>query len=320
MSTAAESTSRGAGHVAVALGVLLFSTIEVASKAAMPAIGPFQLAFLRFFIAGLVLLPFALWNLRVGGYRFKKQDLLVISGLALVGVTSLSTCFHLGVQWLPAHQAAILFSGHPVFVAIIAPALLGEKVTRRGWIAIGCGVAGVACLLVTGAGGREVCAEPNWMATATGAVFTLGAMFFFSLYSVLSKKVLPRFGAVAMTSLVSLVGCLGLLPWVLGEKSGWWKSVPPSAWGAVAWLALAATALAYVLYFAGLKRIPATRGAQWFFMKPLVAVLLAWGWLGEKPSWMTGLAAIFILSGTVVAIRIDEIRSATTPASSSTRG
>ena len=286
------------GYAQVTLAILLFSTIEVVAKYAQPGVPPFRLGFFRFLIAGWLLLPFAVQNMRSMGVRLSPADLLRLGALSIVGVVLLSICFHLGVQWVPAHQSAILFSGNPVFVAVLAPFLLGERVDRRGWISLAISTLGVGCLLLAGEGGDSAASSDQWR----GVSLTLCAMLSFAVYTVISKRVVARYGILGMTSIVAITGSLLLLPVT------WWHDgfpFQPMTWAegaAVAWLAVMATAVAYALYFGGLSRVTATRGAMLFFLKPVTAALLAWLMLGERPGAMAALGTVFILSGTATAL------------------
>ncbi len=135
------------GYAWVLLAVLLFSTIEVVTKAMGPVRPALQLAFLRFFLAGLVLLPLALRELHRKGRRLARQDWVLYAGLGLIGVTAGIGLYHLALARLQANQAAILFSGNPVFVVALAPALLKERVDRRQVAALALGVAGMTCFV-----------------------------------------------------------------------------------------------------------------------------------------------------------------------------
>jgi drug/metabolite transporter (DMT)-like permease len=206
----AARPSRAEGWLELTAAVLLFSTIEAAAKWALPYVPPFRMGLYRFVTAGLVLLPFAIWRLRRSGFRWQRTDGPVLLGLALVGVTALSVCFHLGVAWMPAHQAAILFSGHPVFVAVLAPALLGERMTRRGWFALGLSAAGVACLLLADA---HHGAATSVREAAVGVLFMLGAMLAFSIYTYIDVTAITPtpLGEGKTTTTIGLVQGLGKL-------------------------------------------------------------------------------------------------------------
>ena len=287
-----RSTTRW-GYAALASAILLFSTIEVASKWIGPSVPPLRLAVLRFLAGGLALAPFAAREIR--SRKWTRQDLLILAGLALTGVTALSGFYHFAITLMPANQAAILFSGNPVFVAALAPALLGERIGRRERGAMALGVAGTIAFL-WGRGHFS-------LQTAAGVMFMLCAMFFFALYTVLTKKCLPRYGAVPLTCLACIFGSLALVPVSWLREGSPFRAIPLPALLAVAYLALATTALAYVLFFHGLKRVPASRGSLFFFIKPPAAALLAWLVLHEAFTLPMAAGTALILAGTALTLR-----------------
>ena len=247
-------TGSPAGYAWVLLGVLLFSTIEVVSKALCPARPALQLAFLRFFLAGLVLLPFALHALHRQGRRLTRQDWLLYGGLGLIGVTAGIGLFHLAIERLPANHAAILFSGNPVFVAAMAPALLHERIGRRHAVALGLALAGTVCFLW----------DRGHLSTrvASGVTLMISSMAAFALYTVLSKKVVGRHGAIVLTTFVSLLGGLFLLPLTWIQDGPPWRLMVPWHWLAVGYLAVFTTAIGYAAYFHGLRHVSASRGSM----------------------------------------------------------
>lgn len=295
MSEGGSPAGHRGGYGWVLLAVLLFSTIEVVSKWMSPLRPPLQLAFLRFFIAGLVLLPFAIAGLRRRGVKPGRKDAAIFAGLGLIGVTCAIGAFHTAIAFLPANQAAILFSGNPVFVAILAPAVLGERLDRRRLGALLLGLAGTAAFLWD-RGHLSIRA-------ASGVVFMLGAMFAFALFTILSKKVTPRYGAIAIVSLASLAGSLALLPMTWLHDGCPFRVMTAPHWAAIAYLALVATAAAYAAWFHGLRHLEASHATLLFFVKPVAASALAWVVLGERLGWLSAVGAAMILAATAVALR-----------------
>jgi len=116
------------GIIALLLGILVFSSIEVVSKMIETGLPPFRLAMLRFFIGGAILLPAALKK-NGNGRNFRTKDYLEFAKLGLIGVTITIGIYHLAIKYCPASVAAIIFSCNPAFVALFAPLLLGEKMT-----------------------------------------------------------------------------------------------------------------------------------------------------------------------------------------------
>jgi len=290
-----DASSSKTGYAWVLLAVLLFSTIEVVAKAMGPVRPALQLAFLRFFLAGLVLLPLALRVLRREGKRLTRQDWVLYSGLGFVGVTAGIGLYHLALARLQANQAAILFSGNPVFVVALAPALLKERVDRRQIAALALGVAGMTCFVWERGG-------PS-LRTAAGVMLMVASMVAFALYTVLSKKVIGRHGAIVLTSLASLLGGLFLLPLTWINDGPPWRGLTPWHWLAVAHLAVFATAAAYAAYFHGMGRVSASRASTLFFAKPVLAALLAWFLLREPLGTASLLGGTLIVAATALAIR-----------------
>jgi drug/metabolite transporter (DMT)-like permease len=261
------------GYAALLAAILLFSTIEVGTKLVGDAIPPLRLAFLRFAITGLLLLGPAIRRMRLWREPLRPADLRVLLMLGIVGVTVSIGFYHLSLRYLPANVAAVVFSANPVFVVLFAPAILGERLTAQRIAAVAVGLAGVT---VIGCGKASL--EPGFV---KGLACMLGALISFALYSVLSRRFMPRFGAVVMTSFAGLIGGALLLPWSWAMEGSPLVAMSAPTWLKLLYLSGAATALGYLLFFLGLGRVGASKGSMLFFLKPVLASLCAWLVLGE---------------------------------------
>ena len=286
------------GLLALFAGIVLFSTIEVASKLMQVGGGntagkyPFWLAFFRFFGAGLILLLPALHRLRRRQIRLSGRDLGKLAGLGLLGVTLMSGLYHLSLVLLPANVAALLFSCNPVFVVLFAPLFLSETLTVRKLAAT------VLCLAGIWVMGRD---HADGVAPV-GLLLMLAAIVVFAFYTVFFKQLTPRFGALPVTAFACLSGGLPLLAVACLAEGVPLASYGLSDWLGIAWLTVFATALAYFLYIYGINHVEAGRGSMAFFMKPFLAALFAWLLLGETlPLPVLGGAAL-ILTGMLAAL------------------
>ncbi|QHI70465.1 DMT family transporter [Tichowtungia aerotolerans] len=289
--------SSGIGLTALILGVLLFSTVEVASKLMQIGDGiagsnPFWLACFRFVITGLVLAAPARSELRRRNVRIGLRDWMVLFGVGLVGVTLMASLFHLGIMFLPANIAALIFSCNPVFVVLFAALMLSEKITLRKLGAVLLCLTGVGALAKDRADGVGL----------QGILIMAAATLAFALYTVFSKKIIPRYGALTIITLASLIGGVILLPIAFTLEG-----VPFSEYGAVDWfgtvyLAIFGTAIGYFLYIHGIGHVGAGTGSMAFFLKPFAAAFFAWLILDEKFSTPEILAGIFILAGMITAL------------------
>lgn len=289
---------RGWGVLSIA--IFLFSTIEVVSKIVVretvALAGSFTscdallLACYRFFVAGVFLIGAASGS----GKRVIRElgvgDWARLGLLGLVGVTMCTSLFHLSLRTIPAAQGAMIFSANPIFVAALAPTLLGESLTLRKASGIFLGFAGVFVL----------CRARGHLGTTTvGALLMVGASFFFALYTVLGKRIFRPSSRRALIGTAFVLGSLPLMPVSLSDEAHLAHLIASngSVVLSVLYLGLAATGTGYLLYFQGLHRIGASKGATVFYLKPVFASLLAVLLLGETVSAAMVAGTAVILSG-----------------------
>jgi drug/metabolite transporter (DMT)-like permease len=283
------------GLSALLAGVVLFSTIEVASKLMQIGGGivgrsPFWMAALRFIIAGTVLLFPALRKLR--SQRFGLRDAAALAGLGLLGVTLMSSLYHLAITFLPANVAALVFSCNPVFVVLFAPLVLPEKITLRKLGAVALCLIGIWILA----------RDRTENLSQVGLFIMLAAIIIFALYTVLFKKMTPRYGALPVTAFTGLFGGLCILPLALWVEGFPLAGYGPVDWISMAYLSLIGTALGYFLFIYGLGHVEAGIGSMAFFLKPFLAAIFAWIVLREELTAPMLIGGALILGGMAVAL------------------
>lgn len=279
------------GLIALLLGILVFSSIEVVSKMIETGLPPFRLAMLRFLIGGVILLPAVLKHNREG---FRRKDYHAFAMLGLIGVTITIGIYHLAINYCPANVAAIIFSCNPAFVALFAPFLLGEKVTVTKIISVVLCLAGISWI------GFHF--EQTGSPSVVGVVLMFVSAICFAFYTVLLKKAVPTYGALTVTCAAGLFGSLFLLPITLGIEglSGW--DCGFAGWMGVFYLGIVATGLGYLFYFYGISNVEASLGSMTFFLKPFIAALLAWVILGEKLNHSVLTGGVVILVGIAITV------------------
>ncbi len=198
----------------------------------------------------------------------------------------------------------------PLFVAILARLFLDEPLTRPILLALATGLIGTA-LLVGGQGGRD---PPIWGAGsglallrldyALGNLLALGAGLSYAVYALVGRATQVG-GGTAPASLAALsftTAAILLTPLALANGLRLPANFP--AWGAVLYLGLVPTALAYALYLRGLKTVPATVASIGTLVEPLTASLLAALFLGERltPGSFAG-AGLMLSSLAILSLR-----------------
>ena len=269
----------------IVMTIVLFSTVEVATKMLGP-MDPFWLAFLRYFSSGLVLLPLGWRSLRREGWH-------VLWGPALMGVLGITVAiglFHWALLGLPASRGAVIFSLNPLFASLMALFLLREPLTKTRLWGMLLALGGV---WLVGYGFAWPHFDTLW-----GPLAMMASAAAFGAFAALNRSWVRRLGAAAVNSINFLVGSVLLLP---GVRS---YALPTSrsGWLILLHLCLLATALAFVMYFKGLSRVPVGAGTSLFFLKPLLATLFAAVVLGETLSLSFWLGIFLIFGGLVLTL------------------
>jgi drug/metabolite transporter (DMT)-like permease len=288
------------GYLFVLAAIGLFSTIEVVSKylqsggGAAGRVGPSQVAALRFlFGAGFVLV--LLVGKRQGRFiaGAVRRDGLPIALMGAVGVFLTFFLLHEGIESANASTAAVIFSMNPVFTVLIASLVLRERLGMMGWLGVGLGLAG-AFAAITGFRFSGLFSREDFL----GSILILIAAATWSVYTVYGKRYSERYGSLVV-SFLSMVAGSALLAVLLSLQGGWGEMAgyDSRAWAWLLYLGVVTVGIGYILYFEGMRRVPASRGASLFYLKPVLALLIAHFTLGEPISYSLLLASVMVASG-----------------------
>jgi drug/metabolite transporter (DMT)-like permease len=260
-------------------------------RVAVPVLGPIWLAFVRVALAFLALFALALVRRAVPPFSAHWRDYVVI-GVANSALPFALFCF--AEQYVGAAIAAILNATSPFFAAAVAALWLKEGLTLRKLGGMALGLAGVVLLV-----GWSTQPMAGMMLPATLAC--LGAALCYGVASVYVKRRMasvPSFAVALYSQLAAAAVLAPALPFVP------WPGQPtPLVVGNVLALALASTALAYLLYFRLIATIGPARALTVTFLIPVFGVLWGFVFLGEPVTANTVSGCALILVGTWIAVR-----------------
>ncbi len=280
-------------HLFSLISIFIFATLEFAGKLLGGEISPYTLTAWRFLIGGLLILPFALRQMRQDATKLSPRGLLIMAGLGILNVCLSMLILQISIQLGKATISAIIVSMNPIFVSIFAGIILKEK-TRRGQIvALITGIAGMLLLVL----GEIDFGSDKYIDLPAGIALAIVASLTFGLYTVLTKQSVLRFGNMLTNSASFIIGSLVLfLVNFLMGKPMWieplWQNIVLTLY-----LGIFITGIAYILYFSAMRHLKAGEASIYFFFKPIFATLLAWIWLGERLTLLQILAlAVIVLS------------------------
>lgn len=269
---------------------LCFGGTWVAGAVAVDAAPPFAIAALRFGIASALLFAWAKLSRRPLT-PMRRQDVPLVLGLGLTAVAGYNWLFLTGLSLAPASDGAIIVPGlAPVFTALLAGAVLGERLGVRGFLGLGVAVAGL--VMVVGPGGATD--GPRLL----GDLMFLGGAALWGVYSVLARIASRRLSPVSTTLYGTALGTLVLVPLALLEGGlGSVAAAPPEALAGMAYLAVFGTVGAFVLFNLGVARIGAARASAFALLVPIVGVLSSVALLGEEIGPLTAVGGAVVLIG-----------------------
>ena len=284
-------------------GLLLHTVLSAGSylcgKAALREIPALPLGLLRFLGASALLAPILL-RVRPPGQRLPPRgDWPRLLVLAFVVVPVSQGFFLTGLALSTAAHAALLYTLTPLFVLLLAQALLREFPGVR--TAIGTLVALAGTLYVLAWRGLDLSRGP-----LVGDLLLLVAVVAWALYTAEGRGLVTTHGPIAVIAWTLIAGTAMYLP--IGAAS---LVVPGAmhrilhasrgAWLGVVYLVLVTSVVAYLLWYWALAHLPAARVAVFTNLQPLATAVLAHLFLGEHvtPQFVGG--ALVVISGVVLA-------------------
>lgn len=281
------------------VGMFFFSTTELVGKFAGTAISPVVITIVRFFIGSALLLPVAYSRKTSKIYKITVKDLLLMGYPGVLNVAGAMLFLQFAIYYGTASTSALLISSNPVFVAILALFVLGEKLSLGKLLGIATGLAGIA-LVIKGDDPLGTTAADPFL----GLVFGVLASFLFALYTVLAKKKIAVYGNFFFNTISFAAGALVLLIIASTLKLDFTFIITRSNLILLLYMGVFITGLAYIFFFAGLQNIPAANGSMFFFFKPIIAVILASLFLGEQITvWQLAGMALILFSIYITNIR-----------------
>lgn len=295
------------GYLYILCSTVLFSSMEIVLKVVSGQFHPVQITFLRFLIGAVVLMPLAWKGLRERKVRLHFDDFLFFAGTGCICVVIGMMLYQMAIGYSQASVVAVLFSCNPVFVVVFAYFFLHEKIY---WYTI-------ASLILSLLGILAIMDPSHMNGGMTGIILTVLSAVMFALYGVTGRSRSERYGGFALTSFSFLFGSMELLLLILishihaaaefltahGLKtfadvpvlSGiTWQNMPY-----LIYIAVCITGLGYTFYFMAMEETSAATASLVFFIKPVLAPVMAVVLIHESIHLNMAVGILLIVSGSL---------------------
>jgi len=216
--------------------------------------------------------------------------------VSLLNITAWMGLATFSLLWLNASEACLVCYTMPLWAALLAWPVLGERPSRRRLVALGLGFLGLA--LIVGGRGLEI-----GLAKLPGIGFALASAVLFALGTVLTKRHPLPLAPGAATAWQVLLGMLPIVLAALLVDRPDLGALSPRGWALMAYAATVPLCLCYLAWFAALRRLPAGVAATGTLLAPVVGVLGSAALLGEPFGLREAGALGLTLGGVALAAR-----------------
>ncbi|MEU1308899.1 EamA family transporter [Streptomyces cinnamoneus] len=267
-----------------ALAPAIWGTSYAVTTSFLPPGRPLLAALVRALPAGLVLVAVTR-RLPTGAWWWRA---LVLGALNIGAFFAL---LFVAAYRLPGGVAATVGAIQPLLAAGLSAGLLGERLSIRTVIAGAAGVAGVSLLVL----------QADARLDLVGLAAALGGAVVMATGVVLSKRWASPAPLLATTGWQLVAGGVLLLPVALFAEGLPPASLTTGNLAGYAYLAVIGSALAYALWFRGLRALPATDVTFLGLLSPVVATTVGWLALGQSLSAAQMAGGLVVLGALVAA-------------------
>ncbi len=264
-------------------------------------INPVLLSFFRFSIASVALTPLILY--RRSFALPSKKELLVLLAISFCAVIPTSLV-SLGIEMTNSIVAATLVNTNPLIVTLLAPFLIGERITVKKILGLVLGFAGVVAVIFNGQNPFTNVGDAYLM----GAFITLGGALLSALNKIYSKNLVRKYDGLYVTFLGVVFGTI-MLGCLEGFKNGFHDIPQLTPWTILLLITLGVvnTALPWTIWSSSLKHLDIHVAASFNLLVPVFAALYSLVFLSEKFTFWILIGLAFVCIGIYVVQREEAV-------------
>ncbi len=267
-------------------------------KIGLDTIDPFTFLFWRFFVSCLALVVVMLV---LGKFQFKIADKKLIVFLGMVNAAGYLLQY-VGMPYTTTAKAALFINLSAMWVALLSPKLLGEKISSRKAAGVLFGLLGVFLVSTN----LDFSALSQGQLTGDGLLLVAGVTWAFFL--VYNKKLVMNSMSATFQSMtwVLIFTLLTILPFLVLSGPGFF-ALSEWAWAAIVYQAIVCWVLPYYLWLEGLKHLSASTSTVLLLSEVVIAVVAAVVLLQEPITLFSSIGALFIVAAIVLVSVKDKL-------------
>lgn len=276
---------------------LFFSTNLIFGRDVIGEVAPFTLAFFRWLLVALCLLPFALRERAAVAATMREQPRLVLV-LGFLGMAVCGGVVYYALARTSATNGTLIYTTSPVMILLLEAMFRGRAIGRRETLGAAVAFSGIAVIVLRGSVEALLSLQFN-----AGDLLFVAAALSWAVYSVWLRS--PAFAGLSNMTLLALLAGAGaallfpvaVVEYLLGEP----MPVTTSAWRGIGGIVIFASLLAFLGFQFGIRRLGATTAGVFMYLLPPYGILLAVVFLGEglRGFHIAGIA--LVMGGVILA-------------------
>ena len=283
-------------HISLLLVVVVWAgSFSVIKQLLDDGVAAGDIAILRYAIAAPGF-AYILWRAR-GLPGLTRVDAIHVAAAGLLVVVGYHMFLNVGERYTTSGIAALVVALAPGLTMVLAFALGLDRICAGGVVGLTVAFTGVAIVVALGSG------SDLSLDSAKGPLIVLGAPVAFALYNVILKPLLGRYDLLALTAATSLVGTVGLTPFVRGSTVDTVVDATAGEAALLLYLGVLATLLGYIFWNAGLKGLGPTRAVTYAYAIPPLAVTFGAIFLDEPVTVWLAVGGALVVGGIALAQR-----------------
>ncbi|MHA2295682.1 MAG: DMT family transporter [Candidatus Hodarchaeales archaeon] len=282
-------------HIALLVSVLLWATTFAATKLSLAEIPPVSLALLRFLIASVILVTVI--GVKKENKKFVKafkKDSPYFIVLGLVGIALMYIFENFAIKFTTTSQAAIIMNTDPIIIVVLSYFFIKEKLDSNKIIGIIIGFFGVS-LVVFNQGDLNAILSSDYF---LGNMLALFSSFTWAAYTVMIKNKVEEYGSLVVTTISSIFGVVFLLfSTLLIEGFPDIFAFSLNSWLLVLYLGIVISGISFYLWNYSLKHLDASKVGFYWFLVPVIAIIIGIIFFNEKLNLLMIIGTILIFFG-----------------------
>lgn len=274
----------------------IWSANFIIARGLSTSITPVTLAFWRWVVAVIVLLPFALKYL-IAEWNIVKKNILYLAITAFLGVTTFNTLLYFAGHTTTAMNLSLISITFPIFIIILSQFFLNDPVTVHKSVGIVIVAVGVVLLITKG----NIYILMN-MSFTIGDLFMLIASVVFAVYSILLRRKPKQMGVLSFLLSTFILGLFFLFPFYI-----WEYSITPRVQFetktvlAILYIGIFASLIAFILWNKAVAAVGPSKAGMVYYVLPLFSGTLAYFFLNESISMIHFYSMLLIVPGILIA-------------------